>query len=117
MPNVRIADLLHGDLAEPRHLDEGRVEHYGDILDRLPPVVAFDTGEGLLLADGYHRAVAARRRGRRTIEAEVRRGTRHDALEYALSAGQSGGCSRSREELLRRIGDRYPERRPDEAMP
>jgi ParB-like chromosome segregation protein Spo0J len=41
----------------------------------------FDTEEGLLLADGYHRVAAALKEGRKTVEAEVRRGSRHDALE------------------------------------
>jgi hypothetical protein len=51
------------------------------------PVVVFDTEEGLLLADGYHRVAAALKEGRKTVEAEVRSGSRHDALEYAAGIG------------------------------
>jgi ParB-like chromosome segregation protein Spo0J len=57
------------------------------MLDALPAVVAFDTEEGLLLAGGYHRVAAARDRGLETIEAEVRRGSLHDALRYAATIG------------------------------
>ena len=46
-----------------------------------------ETNEGLLLADGYHRVAAARRRGLETIEAEVRPGSRQDALRYAAEVG------------------------------
>jgi ParB-like chromosome segregation protein Spo0J len=63
------------------------VERYAQGLDALPPVVVFDTEEGLLLADGYHRVAAARRRGLETIEAEVRLGSRQDALRYAAKVG------------------------------
>ena len=88
MPRLRIADLLAPVPIDPEaHLDALRVERYARMLDVLPPVVVFDTPEGLLLADGYHRVAAARHRGLGSVEAEVRRGSRHDALLYAARAG------------------------------
>ena len=93
MTQLRITDLLTNTQVDPEaHLDAARVVRYAQILDSLPPIVVFDTVEGLLLADGYHRVAAARRRGLETIEAEVRRGSRHDALRYAatVGAGQHG---------------------------
>jgi len=81
MPRRRIADLL---AAAPidleAHLDASRVERYARILDTLPPVVVFETPEGLLLVAGYHRLAASRRLGLETVEAEVHTGSRHDAL-------------------------------------
>jgi hypothetical protein len=44
-------------------------------------VVVVDTPEGLLLDDGYHRVAASRRLGLEEVEAEVRTGTRRDALQ------------------------------------
>ena len=88
MAQLRIADLLANTPIDPEaHLDAVRVERYAEMLNALPPVVVFDTREGLLLADGYHRVAAARRRGLETVEAEVRCGTRHDALRYAATVG------------------------------
>jgi ParB-like chromosome segregation protein Spo0J len=88
MTQVRIADLLASSLVDPAgHLDPDRVRRYAELLDELPPVVAFRTEQGLLLADGYHRVAAAKARGRDTIEAEIRDGTAHDALEYAVTVG------------------------------
>ncbi len=88
MPQLRIADLLANTPIDPEaHLDLARVERYAEMLDALPPVVVFDTKEGLLLADGYHRLAAARRRGQETVEAEVRLGSRRDALWYAATVG------------------------------
>jgi ParB-like chromosome segregation protein Spo0J len=63
------------------------VERYSRMIDTLLPVVVFATPEGMLLADGYHRVAAARVRGLETVEAEVRRGSRHDALRYAATVG------------------------------
>jgi hypothetical protein len=85
---LRVADLLANAPIDPEaHLDVMRVERYAGTLDALPPVVVFDTPEGLLLVDGYHRVAAARRLGLETVEAEVRCGSRHDALRYAARVG------------------------------
>jgi ParB-like chromosome segregation protein Spo0J len=90
MPRLRIADLLAKAPIDPEaHLDARRVERYARMLDALPPVVVFDTPEGLLLADGYHRVAASRRLGLETVEAEVRSGSQHDALRYAAREGAS----------------------------
>jgi ParB-like chromosome segregation protein Spo0J len=88
MPRLRIADLLADAPVDPEaHLDAARVEHFAQMLDALPPVVVFNTPEGLLLVDEYHRVAAARRCGLETVEAEVRNGSRQDALRYAATVG------------------------------
>ena len=85
---LRIDDLLANAPVDPEaHLDAARVERYAGMVDALPPVVVFETPDGLLLADGYHRVAAARRRGLETVEAEVRIGSRHDALRYVAMVG------------------------------
>jgi hypothetical protein len=68
-----------------RHLDQGRVQRYAEDFDSLPPVVVFRTGDGLILADGYHRLAAAVRLGRRTVRADLRVGTRREALDFAVA--------------------------------
>lgn len=88
MATLEIADILATSPIDPeRHLDPERVEHYQRSIDSLAPVVVLASEEGCLLADGYHRLAAARKEGRGTIEAEVRTGSRHDALEYAVAIG------------------------------
>ena len=88
MSRLKIADLFANVPIDPEtHLDASRVERYSQMLDALPSVVVFDTPEGLLLADGYHRVAASRRLGLETVEAEVRTGSRHDALRYAARVG------------------------------
>jgi hypothetical protein len=82
---VTLADLLQGPIEDSRpHLDLELVDYYLEHLDEAPPVTVFDTGEGLLLADGYHRVAAAQRLGRTAIRAEVRQGNRSGALRFAV---------------------------------
>ena len=87
MPRVSIAELLANPLVDPEaHLDATRVQSYVESPDH-PPVVVFETSEGLLLADGYHRVAAARLGGEETVNAELRSGSRGDALRYAAATG------------------------------
>ena len=115
MPQLRIADLLANTPIDPEaHLDPARVQRYAEMLDALPPVVVFDTKEGLLLADGYHRLAAARRRGQETVEAEVRLGSRRAALWYAATVGAAQrGISpdATAAYINRRSGDRWSSER------
>ncbi len=62
--------------------------YYVDHLAGSAPVVVYDVGGELLLADGYHRVAAARHLGRGVISAEVRKGTRADALRFAAELAQ-----------------------------
>lgn len=88
MARLRIDDLLAAAPVDPEaHLDAARVERYARTFDDLPPVLVFETPQGALPVDGYHRVAAARRLGLETIEAEVRRGTRRDALRHAAKLG------------------------------
>jgi len=115
MPQLRIADLLANTPIDPEaHLDPARAQRYAEMLDALPPVVVFDTKEGLLLADGYHRVAAARRRGQETVEAEVRLGSRRAALWCAATVGAAQrGISpdATAAYINRRSGDRWSSER------
>lgn len=74
---------------QPRvKIDADRVAKYQVLLENgeiaNPIVVFFDRGQ-YVLADGFHRHAAARELGWKQIPAEVRIGTRRDALLYAVS--------------------------------
>jgi len=88
MTRLAIADILVSASVDAQgHLDPARVDFYRRTIDRFSLVVAADTENGLLLVDGYHRVAAALREGRETIEAEVRPGSRAEALDYAAAVG------------------------------
>lgn len=64
----------------------------------FPPVLVIaEAGppSKLWLADGYHRLFAHRSVGAKEIEAEVRRGTREDALRLSLAANATHGKKRT----------------------
>ncbi len=67
--------------------DEQCVRQYMDAR-AVSPVVVFETAEGLLLADGFHRVEAARRRGATTVDAEIRQGSFRDVVRYAAMANR-----------------------------
>lgn len=79
-------------------LDDELVAIYQEVYDSLPPVSVFDTESGLILADGFHRLAAARRLKRKTVKAEVRKGSYRDAVEYAALANLKQGKNLNRTE-------------------
>ena len=85
MSQLSIDQLLHSPWVDPPdHLDPERVQRYSQLLDDLPPVTVFRLeDQALLLADGYHRVAAAQAAGRTTVSADIRQGTRADAIKFA----------------------------------
>jgi hypothetical protein len=62
---------------------------------QFPPIVVFDDGKTLWLADGHHRVEAARLAGLGVILAEEHKGGRRDALLYACGANAAHGVRRT----------------------
>lgn len=92
-------------------LDAETIERYMEVLDELPPVVLYKLDGELIMADGFHREAAAERLGRSKVEAEIRQGTRDEALEYAVRANVSHGKALSSEEYreaVRRLRRLHP---------
>lgn len=84
------------------HLDPERVSYYVEHFDEATPVVVFDIGGVLLLADGHHRVAAAEQLGRTTVKADLRKGERADALTFAADlAAQQRGVTK--QEVLKAI--------------
>ena len=79
-------------------IDDATVADYAERMiagDRFPPAVVYFDGRDYILADGFHRVRAARQARFETIQAEVRQGTRTDALKYSLASNHSHGLRRS----------------------
>jgi hypothetical protein len=85
---MAIAEILADSPSDPdANTSDERIDWYRSRLDDVPPVVVFDTEAGLLLVDGYHRVAAALREGSSEIRADLRTGSRSDALAYAVANG------------------------------
>lgn len=80
-------------------MNEETIADYAEVMTespkKLPPVVVFVSGTEYLLADGFHRFMAAQRNGWREINTEVRKGSRLDAIKYSLGANVGHGLRRN----------------------
>lgn len=75
------------------------VEEYADIIregGKLPPVLVFYDGEKYWLADGFHRVEAHKRAGKDMVRADIRQGTREDAVWESCGANKAHGLRRSK---------------------
>lgn len=91
---------------------EPTIRRYEESFEKLPPVDVFDTPEGLLLADGFHRFAAAQRLGQNKVKANVHKGTREEALEFAVIANTKNAdplTPEERDDGIRRLKQLHPD--------
>lgn len=69
----------------------------------FPPVVAFYDGSAYWLADGFHRVTAAKSAGLSELEADVRQGTRRDAILFSVGANAAHGLRRTNADKRRAV--------------
>jgi hypothetical protein len=69
----------------------------------FPPVVVFFDGSEYWLADGFHRLVAAGKSGRIYLNAEVRQGSRRDAILHSIGANATHGLRRTNADKRRAV--------------
>lgn len=61
----------------------------------FPPIVVFCDGTDYWLADGFHRVQSAEKAGLGELAADVRQGTKRDAILYSVSANSDHGVRRT----------------------
>lgn len=95
MPSIRLDQIVFDAGTQIRAaINEQVVSDYAERMtegDKFPPVVLFHDGNQYYMADGFHRALAAKRIELREIPADVRPGTKTDALWFALGANRTNG--------------------------
>lgn len=69
----------------------------------FPPAVVYYDGKDYWLADGFHRLAAWAQIGRVEVPADVRQGTRRDAILHACAANSAHGLRRTNEDKRRAI--------------
>lgn len=75
-------------------IDPHVVTEYADAMTEgaiFPPIVLFHDGTQHYLADGFHRFLAAQRNQCVDLDADVKAGTKQDALWFALGANKTNG--------------------------
>lgn len=103
---VRSIRLDQGIQQRAKILDNGTVIDYAEAMKAknvFPPVTVFHDGADYWLADGYHRIEAADEAGLEAIPAEIRKGTRRDAILFACGANKDHGLRRTRADVRRAI--------------
>ena len=92
---------------QPRtSLNVSTVDEYAEAITdgaKLPPVVVFHDGADYWLADGFHRFFAVKKIGGYDIDAEVRGGTKRDAVLYSVGANASHGLRRTNEDKRKAV--------------
>lgn len=69
----------------------------------FPPVIVFHDGSKFWLADGFHRFHAYRAAGAIEIPADVRQGTKRDAVLFSVGANASHGLRRTNEDKRKAV--------------
>jgi ParB-like chromosome segregation protein Spo0J len=105
--NLKLSDIrIDGDLQVRAAINDAVVADYYDVLregGKLPPVVVFFDSAQYHLADGNHRYHAHKSAGLALIEADVREGTKRDAMLYALGANAEHGFRRTTQDKQRAV--------------
>jgi hypothetical protein len=82
-------------------MDQNTIDDYCERLlagDEFPAIVLFHDGTQYHLADGWNRYFAHKKAGLEIIKADVREGTRRDAMFHALGANAKNGQRRTTED-------------------
>lgn len=83
------------------------VQDYADAMadgDEFPPIIVFGRiGLKHFVADGFHRVLAARKLGRKTVLATVHDGGKREAMLYAMKANAAHGVRRSNADKQRAV--------------
>ena len=79
------------------------VLEYAENFDNLPPIKVYCDGDNNFLADGFHRFAAAQQLKKLRVSVEVEKGTKRDALLYALGANRAHGLRRSNADKRRAV--------------
>ena len=97
---------LDGGTQSRAALNEQALADYAEAMREgaeFPNVVVFHDGSIYWLADGFHRVRAAELAGLAFVVAEVRQGSRRDAVLYSVGANTSHGLRRTNDDKRRAV--------------
>lgn len=107
LDGIPVASIrLDGGTQSRAMLQDSVIEEYAyAVLEgvQFPPVVIFYDGSDHWLADGFHRVRAYLTAGVDRIPAEVRQGTRRDAILYSVGANEAHGLRRTNDDKRRAV--------------
>jgi len=105
---LKISTLTLDPNVQPRvQIDNLKVEEYAEAwMDgaKFPPIMVFSDGKKHWVSDGFLRVRAAKKAGKKFIEAEVREGTKRDAILHSVGCNHTHGVPRTNEDRWRAVG-------------
>lgn len=94
--SIKLSDIRIDGGTQPREsIDQDLVAEYAESLDSLPPMVLFDDGASLWLADGFHRYHALTTADRKEALCYVKNGTQRAAVLFSVGANAEHGKRRT----------------------
>lgn len=87
-------------------LDYATVADYADAMTEgatFPPITVYYDGSDYWLADGFHRIAAAKQIGTLELSAEVRQGSRREAILHSVGANSDHGLRRTNKDKRRAV--------------
>lgn len=104
---IQVSKITMDPETQPRvELNSELLAEYGQELKAgtaMPPVVIFADGGVLWLADGWHRVLGAKQAGIKEISADIRTGTKRDAILYSVAANATHGSRRTNADKRRAV--------------
>jgi hypothetical protein len=97
---------IDGDTQSRQTINKITVGEYADVMTagtNLPPIVLFFDDTDYWLADGFHRYYAHHKIGALSIDADVREGTRRDAMLHSVGANATHGLRRTNNDKHRAV--------------
>jgi hypothetical protein len=92
---VTLGDLRMDSDVQPREsINTALIGEYAEAMrndEQFPNIIVYRDGDVLYLADGWHRVMAAKEAEKATLNAEIREGTKRDAILYSIGANTRHG--------------------------
>jgi len=101
-----VAIEIDGGTQSRASLYDGVVDDYAMAIAegvQFPPVIVFYDGNSYWMADGFHRYHAHVKAGCHDIAADIRQGTRRDAILHSVGANAEHGLRRTNEDKRRAV--------------
>jgi ParB-like chromosome segregation protein Spo0J len=89
---------VDNELQSRAEINEQVIAEYTEVIrngGKMPPVTVFFDGKNNYLADGWHRYFAHKKAGFADIEADVKKGSRREAIFYSVGANSNHGLRRT----------------------
>jgi len=96
---LKITEIeLDSGLQARASMSQAVIDEYTEVIRNggvMPPITLFHDGSKYYLADGWHRLYGHKSAGFAEIDADIKKGTRRDAILYSVSANDKHGLRRS----------------------